>query len=194
MSGPSSSRVAKLRLSLAWPPVRWTARGRPLKSHFRWILVENPPRERPSAWPLCPLLRQPPRRGRARSSIRPSEQGAQCCWSRPRAPASPRTRPAGSAAKPLPDAGPLAKLSRQGPPGEVVNREIMQRLQELAVVLTAPAAARACRPECFDDNLPLGIGHLGQQDRLLHADPSQSLMPTDVNPSILYSPHSVHTT
>src|SRR3977135_1682266 len=55
MSGPMSSRISKLRLSLASPPVRWKASGRPSKSNFRWILLENPPRERPRARPSCPL-------------------------------------------------------------------------------------------------------------------------------------------
>jgi hypothetical protein len=47
----------------------------------------------------------------------------------------------------------------------------MQRFQEFAVVPTTPAAARARRPERFDNNLPLGIRHLGQHDRLLPANP-----------------------
>src|SRR3954452_8690082 len=47
----------------------------------------------------------------------------------------------------------------------------MQRFQEFAVIPTAPAAARACRPERFDNDLPLGIRHLGQHDRLLPANP-----------------------
>jgi hypothetical protein len=40
----------------------------------------------------------------------------------------------------------------------------MQRLQEFAGVLTAPAAARAGRPERLNHDLPLGICHLSQQD------------------------------
>lgn len=48
-SGPMSSRVSNWRLSLASPPVRWKSSGRPSRSHFRWILVPKPPRERPSA-------------------------------------------------------------------------------------------------------------------------------------------------
>src|SRR6202158_2589907 len=62
MSGRMSSRISKLRLSLASPPVRGKASGNPSKSVFRWILVENPPRERPRAWPSCPLygMARPP--------------------------------------------------------------------------------------------------------------------------------------
>src|ERR1700687_3250905 len=62
MSGRMASRISKLRLSLASPPVRWKAIGKPSKSVFRWILVENPPRERPRAWPSCPLygMARPP--------------------------------------------------------------------------------------------------------------------------------------
>ncbi len=61
-----------MRLSLASPPVRWNASGKPSKSVFRWILLENPPRERPRAWFACPLLRPPPRHARAPRSNRPS--------------------------------------------------------------------------------------------------------------------------
>ena len=49
MSGPRSSRISKLRLSLASPPVKWKASGRPPRSTLRWIFVEKPLRERPSA-------------------------------------------------------------------------------------------------------------------------------------------------
>jgi hypothetical protein len=75
----------------------------------------------------------------------------------------------------------------------------MQRLQEFAVVLTAPAAARACRPERLNDDLPLGTCHLSQHDRSVskigssQPTSSESLMPSDVNPLTFYSPHSVHT-
>jgi hypothetical protein len=49
MSGPIPSEQISCVLSLTSPPVRWNAMGRPLKSVLRWILQENPPRERPSA-------------------------------------------------------------------------------------------------------------------------------------------------
>ena len=49
MSGPMSSDVSSWVQSLVSPPVRWKAMGRPSKSVLRWVLHENPPRERPSA-------------------------------------------------------------------------------------------------------------------------------------------------
>jgi hypothetical protein len=49
MSGPMLSEVFSCVLSLTSPPVKWKAIGRPLKSVLRWILHENPPRDRPSA-------------------------------------------------------------------------------------------------------------------------------------------------
>ncbi len=49
ISGPMSSEVASWVESLTSPPVRWKAMGRPPKSVLRWILHENPPRDRPSA-------------------------------------------------------------------------------------------------------------------------------------------------
>ncbi len=49
ISGPMSSEVTSCVQSLTSPAVRWKAMGRPSKSVLRWILHENPPRERPSA-------------------------------------------------------------------------------------------------------------------------------------------------
>jgi hypothetical protein len=48
MSGPMSSDVSNCVLSLTSPAVRRKSRGLP-RSVLRWILVEKPPRERPSA-------------------------------------------------------------------------------------------------------------------------------------------------
>jgi hypothetical protein len=47
MSGQMSSDVFSCALSLTSPPVGWKAIGRPAKSVLRWILHENPPRDRP---------------------------------------------------------------------------------------------------------------------------------------------------
>ncbi len=62
---------SKLFDSWAWPGVMTAARGSPLPSVTRWILVPHPPRERPSAWcsgssqpPLFLRQPQPVRRGR----------------------------------------------------------------------------------------------------------------------------------
>jgi hypothetical protein len=49
MSGPRSREVANCVVSLTSPPVRWKSRGLPSRSVLRWIFVEKPPRERPSA-------------------------------------------------------------------------------------------------------------------------------------------------
>src|SRR6476620_3426418 len=38
--------------------------------------------------------------------------------------------------EPFPDAVPIAELGRERPPSDVVDREIVQRLEELAVVAT----------------------------------------------------------
>ena len=95
--------------------------------------------------------------------------------------------------EPLPDAVPLTELSRQSAPSDIVNREIMQRFQEFAIVPTAPATARACRPERFDNDLPLGIGHLSQQDRLLPANRLSITDPVRCNaPYFLFTPSRPH--
>src|SRR3954470_16101086 len=68
----------------------------------------------------------------------------------------------------------------------------MQRCQEFTVIPAAPAAARARRPERRNHDLPLGLGHLSQHGRLLRADPSESPMPSNVNP--LFSIHRIPST
>ena len=47
--GSDLEQEFEVALSLASPPVRWKASGKPSRSTLRWILVEKPPRERPSA-------------------------------------------------------------------------------------------------------------------------------------------------
>src|SRR3954471_24719030 len=129
MSGPRSSRVSKLRLSLASPPVRWKARGSPSRSHLRWILVENPPRERPSAWPLCPLCagnRDIRAHDRRTDHLNEMSGAAGLGQERQHRLENP---PLAQPPKPLPHTIPLAKLCRQSPPSDIVNREVMQRLQ-----------------------------------------------------------------
>lgn len=42
------------------PGVRANAIGRPRPSAKQWILLVNPPRERPMAWIQAPLFRQMP--------------------------------------------------------------------------------------------------------------------------------------
>src|SRR5262245_13956338 len=50
-------------LSCLCPAVRWIATMKPWLSHTRWILLPQPPRERPSAWSsgscICVSLRPP---------------------------------------------------------------------------------------------------------------------------------------
>jgi hypothetical protein len=50
-TAPASSSVGRARLSWRSPPVRWKVTGLPQPSARTWILVEKPPRERPSASP-----------------------------------------------------------------------------------------------------------------------------------------------
>lgn len=52
------------------------------------------------------------------------------------------TRPA-QTPEPLPDRVPVAEALRQGPPGDVVDREIVRRLQEAAVIVALGAAPGA---------------------------------------------------
>jgi hypothetical protein len=58
-------------------------------------------------------------------------------------------RPA-QAPEPLPDRVPVAETLRQGPPGDVVNRKVMQPLKEAAVIAafgTPPGARGGKHPQ-----------------------------------------------
>jgi hypothetical protein len=57
--------------------------------------------------------------------------------------------------EPLPDAVPLAELCWQGPPGDVLYCEKVQRLQELAIVLSGLAPTRLGRLEHLQHDLPI---------------------------------------
>ena len=83
MSGPMSSNVWKCVQSEACPPVRSKAIRAPQPSALAWILVVNPPRDRPRAWPFCPLLPQPLTHGRAQSWNQTSGSDAQTGSSMP---------------------------------------------------------------------------------------------------------------
>src|SRR5918912_514454 len=50
-TAPASSSAGRATLSWRSPPVRWKVTGLPQPSARTWILVEKPPRERPSASP-----------------------------------------------------------------------------------------------------------------------------------------------
>src|SRR4051812_1234918 len=103
-----------------------------------WILVEKPPRERPRASLEAPLFRRPggrrrlrhePERWWSRTSARDGRSG--CSRRAPRGLEDTRLA---QPPKAFPDAVPVAELGRERPPRDVVDREIVQRLEELAVV------------------------------------------------------------
>src|ERR1700704_4955677 len=170
MSGPMSSRISKLRLSLASPPVRWKASGKPSKSNFRWILLEKPPRDRPSACPSCPLCAGRRDMGAHDRRIDHLNEVSGAAHPRQNGEHGLEYAPLAQPPKPLPDAVPSAKLRWQGSPGDVVNRKIMQRFQELAIIAPLLPAARARRPKRLNHDLPIGIRHPGPNDRLPQAD------------------------
>ncbi len=58
-TAPVSSRAGRAVLSWRSPPLREKVTGRPWPSARTWILVENPPRERPRASLWIPLFRRP---------------------------------------------------------------------------------------------------------------------------------------
>jgi hypothetical protein len=77
--------------------------------------------------------------------------------------------------EPLPDAVPFAEAFRQRPPGDVVDREIMQRFQKQPVVPTLGAAPRQRGPKygncCFPILLRHPRGSAMPTLRSGHADP-----------------------
>src|SRR3954465_1162570 len=105
-----------------------------------WILVEKPPGGGPGASLEAPLFRRPggrrrlrhePERWWSRTSARDGRSG--CSRRAPREQGLEDTRLA-QPPKAFPDAVPIAELGRERPPSDVVDREIVQRLEELAVV------------------------------------------------------------
>jgi hypothetical protein len=76
---------------------------------------------------------------------------------------------AGEPPESLPDAVPVPKLRRQRPPGDVVGREVVQRLQGLTVVVTRFAPARLRSVEQFQHDLPIALCHPRQHGGLLDA-------------------------
>src|SRR3954452_11753900 len=159
MSGPRSSRIEKCRLSLACPGVRSKAIGRPPKSVLRWILVEKPPRERPRAWPFCPLLSRLPTHVHGPWSSRASARGGGGARRGERLEHGVEHPRPTEPPEALPDGVSIPELGRQSPPSDVVNGEIMKRFQKLAVVPALVAPARQHRPEHHQDHIPIFLAH-----------------------------------
>src|SRR3954453_3202485 len=71
--------------------------------------------------------------------------------------------------EPFPDAVPIAELGRERPPSDVVDREIVQRLEELAVVAALVAPPRATGPKQLHNRRPIALRHPSQH-RDLHPE------------------------
>jgi hypothetical protein len=65
----------------------------------------------------------------------------------------------------LPDRVPFAKLCWKGAPGDVVQREVVDRLQELAIIVPGFATAGLCHVEHRKRKRPILFGHLRQHGR-----------------------------
>lgn len=103
--------------------------------------MPNPPRDRPSAWPVCPLLCLPPRhapdhgrnehpnqmRGTTEACQHGEEAFENACLAKP--------------VEAFPDAVPVSIAFGQRPPGDGVNRDVVQRFQAQPVVF-------GLRPSC----------------------------------------------
>src|SRR6478736_8781909 len=68
--------------------------------------------------------------------------------------------------EPFPDAVPIAELGRESPPSDVVDREIVQRLEELAVVAALVAPPRAAGPKQLQNRRPIALRHPRQHREL----------------------------
>src|SRR4028118_503863 len=55
----------------------------------------------------------------------------------------------------LPDRVPRPKLGRQSPPSDIVHGEVVQGLQELAVIAALVAAPRTGRPKHLERDRPI---------------------------------------
>ena len=122
---------------------------------------------------------------------RPAQKGAG--WRSPRA--LPEHAAAAQAPEALPDAVPGAELGRQRSPCNVVDREIVQGFEKLAVVPPLVPTPRAAGIEHLVHKHPIFFGHLRQY----MADPPKSQPPMNHRKSgiweslDLYFPISVHT-
>ena len=200
MSGPASSRIGHCGLSLASPPVSSNASGRSWKSVFRWILVEKPPLERPSAWPDCPMACAS--RRDVGAHYRAIELLHQVCgWTVLGQHLEESLEHAGVAQppEPLPHAVPLAEPLRQRTPRDVVSREIMERLKKEPVVASLVASPGPRRPKRFQRNAPVRLAHPGQHGRPPNRPPmnqpnsgsaTPSAMPESIRPHRLEPPES----
>src|SRR3954466_493344 len=68
--------------------------------------------------------------------------------------------------KAFPDAVPVAELGRERPPRDVVDREIVQRLEELGVVAAIGAPPRAASPKQLHNRRPIALRHPRQHRAL----------------------------
>ena len=76
--------------------------------------------------------------------------------------------------KALPDGIPVAERLGQSPPGDVVHREIVQRLQEATVIVAFLAPPRANLAEDIDNQAPPLVGHPRQHGRLQQNQPTMN--------------------
>src|SRR3954470_15015014 len=67
--------------------------------------------------------------------------------------------------EPLPDRVPVPKLGWQRPPGHVLQREIVQRFEKLAVVTSFGTPSRANRPKNVQSDRPILFRHPRQHGR-----------------------------
>src|SRR5271166_5637343 len=67
--------------------------------------------------------------------------------------------------KPFPNAVPRTELGGQRAPGYVMYREIVQRFQKLAIVVTGFTAFGSHRAKHFDSDLPILLRHSCQHNR-----------------------------
>src|SRR6478672_351560 len=87
--------------------------------------------------------------------------------------------------EPFPDAVPIAELGRERPPRDVVDREIVQRLEELAVVAAPCRPAASGRPETASEPPPNRPPSSPSASRPPHRGPAAELkmVNTSLNPS-----------
>jgi hypothetical protein len=68
--------------------------------------------------------------------------------------------------KPLPNRVPLVEPRRQSPPGDVVEGEVVQRFEELAVIPALVAPPGAAGPKQLESNSSVLLGHARQHHDL----------------------------
>lgn len=126
----------------------------PSRSVLRWILVEDPFWERPSACVGCPRAPPRPKPGPARPRNRISTQGVAVSLRSAKASKNASNTPIATSARTVPHRTPRPVVGWQKPLHHAVDGEMIKRFQKLAIVASVVTPAVAHRTTYPDSGIP----------------------------------------